>query len=165
MARPDIVQRAKIAVRRAEACRLRVAGYTYAQIAERLGYSSEKFAQVDVKRALKVYVDLQQEPIEELRARELAALDGAQQVATEVMGRDHLAHSNGRVVMIEDEQTGEVSHVKDDGPKLAAIDRVVKISESRRKLLGQDAPSKVDTTVTGTTEYVIKIDAGEMEQL
>lgn len=166
MARPNIVKRAQVLVRRAEACRLRVAGHTYAEIAEALGYSSEKTAQVDVSRALAAYVEMQTQPIEELRARELAALDQAQIVATAVMNRDHVAHSNGRVVRIEDEASGELTTVLDDGPKLAAVDRVVKISESRRSLLpGVTAPSKVEAQIGGSVEYVIKVDSDEMDKL
>ncbi len=159
------MKRAQVLVRRAEACRLRVAGHTYVEIAAALGYSSEKTAQVDVSRALATYVEMQKAPVEELRARELATLDQAQQVASGVMHRDHVAHSNGRVVKLEDDVTGDSTTILDDGPKLAAIDRVVKISESRRKLLGEDAPSKVEQTITGTAEYVIRIDDGEMGQL
>jgi hypothetical protein len=165
MARPTIVERTRIMLRRAEACKLYVAGYSLLEIAEQLGYSSEKTAQKDIARALESYVEYQKQPIEELRARELAALDRAGKVVDEVMGREHLAHSNGRLVTIEDEATGEVRHVTDDGPRLQAVDRAVKISESRRKLLGQDAPSKVEAQVGGSVEYIVKISEEEMEAL
>lgn len=165
MGRPNIVERTKILLRRAEACRLRVAGYTYEQIAETMGYSSAALVRNDVKRALDRYVEEQKRPIEELRARELAALDRAQQVVTEVMESDHLKVNNGQVVMYHDPERGEDVKLLDEGPKLAAVDRVVKISESRRKLLGQDAPSKVETQVGGTVEYVMKVSQEEMDQL
>jgi hypothetical protein len=41
----------------------------------------------------------------------------------------------------------------DDAPVLNAVDRLVKISESRRKLLGLDAPAKVQSE--GTVRYSI----------
>ncbi len=110
---------------------------------------------------------MQTAPIEELRARELASLDKALKVVNEVLERQHLRVNDGKVVQhnIGTDEEPEWVDIYDDSPNLMAADRVVKISESRRKLLGQDAPSKVETTMGGTVEYVIKIDGSEMEQL
>lgn len=153
-----------VAERRERVLSMWAAGYSFADIAAALNVT-EAVVRQDKHRAMKSYVDYQRQPVEELRARELASLDKAQRVADAVMDRDHVAHSNGRVVKLEDEVTGELTTVIDDGPKLAAIDRVVKISESRRKLLGEDAPSKVEQTMGGTVEYVIRVDGAEMDQL
>lgn len=133
-----------------------------ADIAAELGITEAHLA-VDLQRVRDRYIKMQAQSIEELRARELVALDRAQEVATEVMERDHLAHSNGRVVQYYDAERQEDVTVKDDGPRLAAVDRVVKISESRRKLLGQDAPSKVETQVGGSVEYVVRVSQEEMD--
>lgn len=166
MPRPNIVERAKILDRRAKACKLRVQGYTYAQIAEQLGYSSEKVAQVDVSRALKSYVEYQAQSVEELRAAELAKLEAAERVVNKVLKRKHVLVNNGRVVYTDDEDGHGINPIIDDGPTLAAVDRVVKISESRRKLLpGVDAPSKVEGTVGGTVEYVVKVAQEELDQV
>jgi hypothetical protein len=43
--------------------------------------------------------------------------------------------------------------MQDDGPVLSAIDRIVRISESRRKLLGLDQPAK--TQVSGGVTYEV----------
>jgi hypothetical protein len=45
----------------------------------------------------------------------------------------------------------------DDGPVLSAIDRLVRISESRRKLLGLDQPAKMNVS-GGLTYEVVGID-------
>lgn len=162
MARPK--RTAVVAARRQRALELEAAGWSRPDIAAELGLTEAHLA-VDLQRARDYYLKMQASPIEELRARELASLDKAQRVADAVMDREHVAHSNGRVVKLEDEVTGEATTVLDDGPKLAAIDRVVKISESRRKLLGQDAPSKVEAQIGGSVEYVIKVDSDEMDKL
>lgn len=162
MARPTQEQRITVAKRRQRALELQAAGYSRADIAAELGIT-EAHLSVDLQRARDYYIKMQAAAIEELRARELAALDRAQQVATEVMERDHLAHSNGRVVQYYDPERQEDVTVTDDGPKLAAVDRVVKISESRRKLLGQDAPSKVETQVGGSVEYIVRVSQEEMD--
>lgn len=53
------------------------------------------------------------------------------------------AYSNGRPIVDSD---GTV--VRDAGPRMAALDRLVKIQERMAKVLGLDAPVKADVTVT-----------------
>jgi hypothetical protein len=153
-----------VQLRRDQVLKLNLDGYRDRQIAQRMGISLAT-VQSDLHITRKELAERVTSQSEERRAQSLARLEDALTVAVEVMRKEHLAHSNGRVVEIVDQITGELRHVADDGPKLAAVDKVVKIVESIRKMFGDDAASKVDTTVTGTTEYVIKIDAGEMEQL
>src|SRR5690348_95255 len=109
--RPTTVQRAMIAVRRARAIELYVSGYKLKEITEIMGYSSDQVTQKDIKRGLESYVETQKQPIEELRARELATLDGALRVASEVMQREHVSVNSGEIVKDED---GNV--IRDDGP-------------------------------------------------
>ena len=56
-----------------------------------------------------------------------------------------------------DPDTGEAKPLLDDGPKLAAIDRLVKIRESYRRLFGLDRPVKVDATVHEVTQQDIEL--------
>lgn len=157
-----VARSAVAAEKSAKAAELRRQGYTWQEIAERCGYTDKRTAQTAVKRrlaaGLEPWVEYQRQSIEELRAHEVRLLAEAERVAREIMERDHLAHSNGRVVYVDDEP------VKDDGPKLAAIDRLVKVSESRRGILpGVAAPSKVEQTIGGTVEYVVKVSQEEMD--
>ncbi|MEV8033905.1 hypothetical protein [Streptomyces sp. NPDC086182] len=85
---------------------------------------------------------------------ELLRLDDLEARAREVLDRHHVTVNNGRVIKLDD---GEP--LLDDGPVLAAIDRLLKIedarrknNESQRKLLGLDAPTKVDAQVTEVTQ-------------
>lgn len=155
-----------VAQRRQRALELEASGWSRAEIAAELGITEPHLA-VDLQRARDYYIKMQTAPIEELRARELASLDKALKVVNEVLERQHLRVNDGKVVQhnIGTDEEPEWVDIYDDSPNLMAADRVVKISESRRKLLGQDAPSKVETTMGGTVEYVIKIDGSEMEQL
>jgi hypothetical protein len=52
------------------------------------------------------------------------------------------AYSNGRPIVDED---GVI--VRDAGPRMAALDRIVKVEDRLAKLLGLDAPVKADVTV------------------
>jgi hypothetical protein len=52
------------------------------------------------------------------------------------------AYSNGRLMLDENGKP-----VLDAGPRLAALDRLIKINERVSKVLGLDAPVKADVTV------------------
>lgn len=77
---------------------------------------------------------------EQYVALELERLDGAQTVVLGVLEANHMVVSDGRVVRVDG------TPLADSGPVLAAVREFRQISESRRKLLGLDAPMK--TTVT-----------------
>lgn len=95
--------------------------------------------------------------LERLEA-ELLRLDELEVRAKQVLDRHHITVNNGRVITIDDEP------LLDDGPVLQAIDRLVKIEDARRKnnaeqrrLLGLDAPTKSEVTVTETTQQDIEL--------
>jgi hypothetical protein len=118
----------------AEAARLRGEGLSYKAIAHRMGCSKS----TAFERVHRAWRDTLTEPAEQARAVELARLEEIHDAAMAVLLRDHITVSHGHVVKDDD---GNV--ILDDGPRLAAIDRLRQVSESRRKLLGLDAPTKV----------------------
>jgi hypothetical protein len=129
-----------VAQRDAEAARLRSQGWTYERIADHLGYSDKSNARRAIEKVLK---DTVQEAGDELRTMERERLDRLSEAAWAVLERQHVTVSNGRVISLPDPETGESKPLPDDGPVLQAIDRLLRISESRRKLEGLDAPSRV----------------------
>lgn len=137
------------AERDAEAARMRANGSTYDQIATALGFSTRTNARRAIQRALAATV---REPADELRQLELVRLDALWVEATKVMTAEHLTVNHGKVVEVDGVP------LKDDGPVLSAIDRLLKIMERRAKLVGLDAPAKVQ---------VMSLDAidAEIEQL
>ncbi|GGW98774.1 hypothetical protein GCM10010321_11500 [Streptomyces chartreusis] len=89
----------------------------------------------------------------------LARLDGLEEAAHKVLEREHITVNNGRIIKLDDGVP-----LLDDGPVLAAIDRLVKIEEARlrngealRRILGLDMPVKVDATVTETTQQDLEL--------
>ncbi|MEU4574841.1 hypothetical protein [Nonomuraea sp. NPDC023979] len=132
---------ATTAARDAEAARLRSRGLTYRQIAEQLGMAGPGKAHEAVKRVLAETVA---DAAEDLRQVELERLDQMYQAALKVLEGEHYAVSHGKVVYLE----GETTPLADNGPVLAAIDRLLKIQERRAKLLGLDAPAKTSVTVS-----------------
>lgn len=115
----------RMADRRVKALELRKTGMTYAKIGEELGVSMQT-ANKDVKTALKDLADLGLHLSVELRHMELMRLDDALAKVYEVY-----------------------EAVVDHEVKLKAIDRLVRLSESRRKLLGLDEPQRMDVTTGG----------------
>lgn len=143
------------AERDAEACRLRVAGATYDQIAAQLGYTDRSLARRACERALLAVVA---EPAEVLRTLELARLDAALIKAFKILHGQHVVVSNGRVVL--DPGTGQP--LVDSAPVLGAIDRILKIGERRAKLLGLDEPVRAQVISLGQIEAEIASLAGQL---
>lgn len=124
------------AQRDAKAVAMRAAGATYDQIAQALGFSSRSVARRAVERAL---VETCREPADALRTLELERLDTMSRRAWVILQGPYPLVSAGRVVT--DPATGKP--LDDYRPVLAAIDTLLRISERRAKLLGLDAPTKV----------------------
>jgi hypothetical protein len=122
------------AERDAIACELKARGKTYRQIATELDVHPASAHEM-VQRALRAIVE---EPAAEVRRLELERLDIMYRAAMEVLERQHVTVSQGRIVK---QANGEP--LEDDAPVLQAIDRLLRVSESRRKLLGLDAPARV----------------------
>lgn len=122
----------------AEAARLRGQGLTYRAIAKKMG-TSVSVAHARVQSAFRATLA---EPAEQARAVELARLEDAHDAALAVLLREHLTVSHGKVITVKDEHGDDVPLI-DDAPVLQAVDRIRALSESRRKLLGLDAPSRV----------------------
>lgn len=119
---------------RAEAARLRAKGWTYTRIADELGYSSRSAAAGAVKQVLS---ETAQDAGDEFRAVKREQLRLLTEATWEILEREHIIVSNGRVVSLNDEP------LKDPGPALTAIGILLRINESERKLEGADEPARV----------------------
>lgn len=129
----DFARDPKTAERHAQAAEMRSRGMTYQAIGDALGISKQS-AHEAVQRVL---AETLREPAEHLRTMELDKLDRAERVAHGVLEARH-------PVLYQGKDTG----YEDDAPKLAAIDRLLRVAERRARLLGLDAPEKVESTVT-----------------
>lgn len=123
---------------------LRLRGLSIRAIAEETGLSvGTVFNRIDCEIT---------ETLDPLRAKlrelEVERLDRMQLTVLNILDRDHYVVSDGRVVTRVDAETDEKVPVADPGPVFQAIDRLLKIQERRAKLLGLDAPTKVEANVT-----------------
>lgn len=81
----------------------------------------------------------------ERREAQLARIAAEREVAEEILHATHPVVSNGRV--FED--------LEDAGPRLAALDRLVKLDAQESDLLGLKAPTRVETEVSGGLRYEV----------
>lgn len=125
----------------------RLDGMTFRAIAAKHNCSIRK-----VQSRLNTYVpQLLEGPATVYRNAEVGKLDELEEKLWEVLDKDHLMISHGKVMKTEDE-TGELVPVKDDAPRMAAIDRLLKVADRRAKLLGLDMPAKTELNVTSDIE-------------
>lgn len=116
-------QSEQAAERRVKAIELRKAGLSYRQIGEQLGVSEQQ-AWRDVKKALADLAEMEQDHAREYRQLELERLDALlSPLWLRARGR-RIQHDDGTV--------------EDVPPDYAAVDRVMRLMEARRRLLGLD---------------------------
>lgn len=108
-------------------------GLTYRQIAAHFGWKQHTSALDAVNRALR---DAAQ-PAKGFRDRRDRELQFLWDAAMEIFNNHHVVVSNGRIIELDG------TPLQDDGPRLQALEQLRKINESRRKLDGTDAPSRV----------------------
>lgn len=106
---------------------------TYRQIAKHFGWRDHTSAMDAVNRALRDVAA----PARGARDRRDNELQFLWDSAMEILNNHHVVVSNGQVVRIDGVP------IPDDSPKLQAIEQLRKVNESRRKLDGTDAPSRV----------------------
>jgi hypothetical protein len=137
------------AQRRTQVLQARLTGATFEDIGRQLGISTT--------RAYQLYTDALQrtvkEPADRLRTLELQRLDQLQAAAVAVLRSRHVVIQGGRPVV---DRQGRP--YPDHGPVLGAITALLRISESRRKLLGLDAPAKVDAQLRAEVYSIAAID-------
>jgi Sigma-70, region 4 len=114
---------------------LRRAGLSYRDIARQVGLSVSNVH----NRVTRSLDRTRREPADGVRELEVERLDALQVALTRVLRRDHVTVSGGRIVVDEDDQP-----LRDDGPTIAAAQALVRVGESRRRLLGLDTPNRVD---------------------
>lgn len=162
MVRPNPAARIVIAERRIKAIAMKNRGHTLQDIATALGYKTTGAVAQDITRALEVTRGELALNAEQLREQSLQRLDEMRRKVWEVLERRHVLVSGGTVVrdwpLGEDGEPDYLGQMPepliDDGPALAAVDRLVRIEQRMAALLGIDAPQRVETT--GTINYVIE---------
>lgn len=145
-------QRASIAERRAKLIKYRLAGRPYDDFWQELGYSSRDAATKDFCRALEQNIAEQRTSMEVYREAELMRLDQLTLEAVKILATRHLVVAPGGKV-VHHPETGQP--LEDDAIRLAAIDRLIKIQDRRAKLLGLDAPQRMEVLTIDAIDAAI----------
>ena len=112
---------------------MRAAGFSYQEIAN----AQEVSVSTSYGRVQRALAAVPVEAVRELRQVELDRMDDLVKQATGILRKDHPMISHGRLI----------AGVFDVRPKLLAIQALLRISESRRRLLGLDEPIKHEVRV------------------
>lgn len=141
------------AQRDAEVARLRARGHTFQQIADQLGFNSRS----DARRAWKRVIDgIVIEAREDVLKLELDKLDAMERQILRVMDTFHYTVSDGRIVYTGDKEDPDRTPLEDDGPVLAAVDRWLKVSQHRAKLMGVYAPTRSEVVTLDAVDAEIR---------
>lgn len=111
-------------------------GTTYQQIADMFGYYDRSQAWRGIQSAKR---DVALPAVTKLRQVESEELDALYLMAMEIIERNHVMVSHGRVVCGEDGQP-----LLDDGPRLQAIQTALRIRDQYQNLHGLKQPAKVE---------------------
>ncbi|OXS35393.1 hypothetical protein [Streptomyces sp. XY006] len=109
---------------------------TYQEIADRFGYYDRSQAWRGIQAAKR---DVALPAVTKLRQVESEELDALYVMAMEIIERNHVMVSHGRVVCGEDGQP-----LLDDGPRLQAIQTALRIRDQYQNLNGLKQPAKVE---------------------
>jgi hypothetical protein len=122
-----------------KAADLRSLGYTYQMIADRMDVSVAAAHRM-VDRAIQ---EIPTEGTEQVRKMELEKLDNLERRLIYIINQpSYKTSTTGRVVEYEGKP------VLDPGPQVQAITAALRVIDKRAKLLGLDAPTKVETEMT-----------------
>lgn len=146
-------------LRRTEATKLAVAGHTYQEIADRLGYNSPQAAHRDVKAGMAPAAKALREQADHFLAVQAARLEQMHHEAWKI-------YEEFKTASTDDPVFGQDGTPVAD-QRLAALDRIAKASTEFRKLVGLDAPAKTEnrTTLDATVGYQVAVTPEELEQL
>lgn len=123
---------------------LRSQGLPLVDIAKVTGISVGRVSQI----VTEMIASLPKADVETYRKKELFQLDVMEERMLEIIKRrDVKVSASGKIVF------GEDGALPDDAQSMAAAQNLLKIQDRRAKLLGLDAPTRIDTTVNDVTAF------------
>lgn len=145
--------------RRTELIQMRALGHTWQQCADKLGYASRGAACTDYGDAINEAKERLALTLDQYREAQLQNYLAVREVACRVMNTPHYLVQSGKIVTTYSD--GKEHPLYDDGPTLAAIDRISKIDGQIAALLGLNAPTRVEAEGS-LTVTVVGVDPSEL---
>lgn len=159
-------RKAEIDARRDRAVAMRAAGQPWGVLVAELGYNSRQAAFADVQYALNERATSLAHTVDDYRQQQIESLERLKRKLLGVLDRAHVHISNGQVVRdtpmdengdpLIDQETGHViagEVIEDDGPTVQAATALMKLEQQLARLMGTEAPTKVEQT--GIVRYEI----------
>lgn len=150
-------KRIEVAVRRAKVLEMRAAGYTLQEIADLVGLPSKSQVANDIRRALESAIEAEKLSVGQYRTQQLQQLDHMLSAAAAVSRTVHYAHSGGKIV-----QGPDGGWLVDTAPQMAAVRTMLRVVERQARILGLDAPVKVQADITGVRYEIVGVDPAEI---
>lgn len=137
------------AQKRADSLRLRIAGFTFEQIAEAVGWAGGRSAARKAVVAAAAEEAVKPEEVDHYRTLSTMRMLDLIRRATEIAARPHYTFYKGKVVQMAGPD-GIERPALDPAPNLTAIRTIVSIEERLAALLGLDAAQKFTVGGDGT---------------
>ncbi len=132
-----------------EAARLKALGWSLQEIADHLDLNHDPArAGAAIRRALANTVRIARD---EQRLLELAGLDELERACWIELQARHVLVSNGRIIRGDDEEP-----LEDDRFVLETVDRILRIKDTRAKLLGLNAPTRSEVITIDSVDSAIR---------
>lgn len=136
--------------RDSEAARLLALSWDPHEIAERLGYFNDREAIKAAQRAMAAAVRFAHD---EQRLMELRGLNEIEVRLWKLLDTEVVLVQHGRIVVIDG------APMEDHRFQLEVMDRILNVKQRRAKLLGLDAPTRIESiTLTSVEEEIIRLE-------
>lgn len=144
--------------RDAEIWRLYAAGWTLVRLGEKFGLAISRISEIITRERGKYSIIDKALKREELNAQ----LDDLRASAQELVDAEPAPMFRGTEPVVDRDEHGEiVKRYEDHSGRLAAMRALVDIQARQAKMLGVDAPDKLETT--GTVRYTVEgVDVGDL---
>lgn len=134
-----------------EAAKLIALGWDPQEIADRLGYADEKEAVKAAQRAMALAVRFARD---EQRFMELRGLNEIEVRLWKLLDTEVVLVQHGRLVVLDG------APMPDHRFQLEVMDRILHVKQQRAKLLGLDAPTRIETiSLTSIEEEINRIES------
>lgn len=136
--------------RDSEAARLIALGWDPQEIAERLGYPTDRDAVKAAQRAMAQAVRFARD---EQRYMELRGLNEIEFRLWKMLDTEVVLVQHGRLVVVDG------IPLQDHRFQLEVMDRILHVKQQRAKLLGLDAPTRIETiTLTSVEDEILRLE-------
>lgn len=136
-----------------EIVRLKLAGYSITEIASHFGLSPDTVSGIYWSAISAVPI----QSVTNYRMESLERLDRMRRQLNEIAAGKYVTVSQGQVVRAVNPATGVNEPVPDIAPNIAALEKLLAVETRQAKLLGLDAPARVEMDVQSILYEIVGV--------